>query len=83
MIADGLRTALGASALVRTATFDEPDHGLPDSVLDEADVVVWWGHVAHDQVPDELAQRVQQRVLEGMGLVVLHTRHTSRSRSSV
>jgi trehalose utilization protein len=78
VIAHGLRAALGESAVVRTATLDEPSHGLPDSVLDEADVVVWWGHVAHDQVPDELAQRVQQRVLEGMGLVVLHSAHLSK-----
>jgi len=78
VIADCLRAALGASALVRTATLDEPGHGFSDSVLDEADVVVWWGHVAHDQVPDELAQRVQQRVLEGMGLVVLHSAHLSK-----
>ncbi len=78
VVADGLRAELGASAVVQVGTLDEPGHGLPDSVLDEADVVVWWGHVAHDQVPDELAQRVQQRVLEGMGLVVLHSAHLSK-----
>jgi trehalose utilization protein len=77
-IADSLRTTLGPNAVVRTATLDEPDHGFPDSVLDEADVVVWWGHLAHDQVSDELALRVQQRVLEGMGLVVLHSGHYSK-----
>jgi trehalose utilization protein len=77
-IAGSLRTALGESASVRTATLADPDYGLPDPVLDEADVVVWWGHVAHDQVPDELAQRVQRRVLDGMGLVVLHSAHYSK-----
>jgi trehalose utilization protein len=77
-IAAGLRTAFGENALVRTATLDQPGHGLPDDVLDEADVLVWWGHLAHDRVPDELATRVQQRVLAGMGLVVLHSAHYSK-----
>jgi trehalose utilization protein len=77
-IADCLRAMLGADAQVRTATLDEPDHGLADAVLDDADVVVWWGHLAHDQVSDELARRVQQRVLDGMGLVVLHSGHYSK-----
>ena len=77
-IADSLRVALGAGARVQTATLAEPDHGLPDSVLDAADVVVWWGHLAHDEVSDELARRVQDRVLDGMGLVVLHSGHYSK-----
>ena len=41
--------------------------------LDETDVLAWWGHLGHDLVPDEAAARVQQRVLDGMGLVVLHS----------
>lgn len=77
-IADGLRAMMGDEATVRTATLDEPDHGLPDAVLDEVDVLVWWGHLAHDDVPDALAARVQQRVLDGMGLVVLHSAHYSK-----
>jgi trehalose utilization protein len=77
-IAESLRTELGENVVVRTATLDEPDCGLPEALLDEADVVVWWGHVAHDQVPDELAARVQRRVLDGMGLVALHSAHYSK-----
>ncbi|SDQ66414.1 ThuA domain-containing protein [Natronobacterium texcoconense] len=63
---------------VRTATLDEPDHGLPDEVLEETDVLLWWGHEAHDEVADEVVDRVQQRVLEGMGLLVLHSGHFSK-----
>ncbi|WP_186578972.1 ThuA domain-containing protein [Aquibacillus kalidii] len=63
---------------VRTATLDEPEHGLTDSVLKDTDVLVWWGHMAHDEVRDEIVEKVHQRVLEGMGLVVLHSGHFSK-----
>jgi trehalose utilization protein len=77
-IAAALREHLGDDATVRTATMDEPEHGLAEAVLSETDVLVWWGHVAHDDVPDELAERVRQRVLDGMGFVVLHSAHRSK-----
>ncbi len=63
---------------VRTATLDQPECGLPSDVLDTTDVLVWWGHCAHERVPDELARRVADRVLAGMGLVVLHSGHHSK-----
>ena len=63
---------------VRTATLDEPEHGLTEEVLTNTDVLIWWGHVAHQEVSDEIVQRVYQCVLEGMGLVVLHSGHMSK-----
>jgi trehalose utilization protein len=75
-IAAGLRAQ--ADLEVRTATLDEPDGGLPAGVLAATDVLTWWGHAAHDAVPDDVVERVQARVLEGMGLVVLHSGHHSR-----
>ncbi len=63
---------------VRTATLDEPEHGLPQGVVDATDVMVWWGHKAHMEVRDEVVERVRQRVLSGMGLIVLHSAHYSR-----
>jgi len=63
---------------VRTATLDEPDHGLTADVLAATDVLVWWGHDAHDDVDDAVADRVQERVLEGMGFVPLHSSHYSK-----
>jgi trehalose utilization protein len=63
---------------VKTATLDEPEHGLTDEVLKETDVLVWWGHKAHDEVKDEIVEKVYKRVLEGMGLVVLHSGHFSK-----
>lgn len=63
---------------VRTATLDEPEHGLTDEVLNETDVLLWWGHIAHDEVSDAIVKKVQQRVLDGMGLIVLHSGHFSK-----
>jgi trehalose utilization protein len=63
---------------VQVATLDEPDHGLTDDVLAETDVLIWWGHMAHAEVRDEIVDRVHQRVLDGMGLVVLHSGHFSK-----
>ncbi|MCB0112769.1 MAG: ThuA domain-containing protein [Caldilineaceae bacterium] len=63
---------------VRTATLDEPEHGLTEEVLAETDVLTWWGHKAHGVVSDEIVSRVQARVLQGMGLIVLHSGHASK-----
>jgi trehalose utilization protein len=63
---------------VRTATQDEPEHGLSQAVLDSTDVLTWWGHMAHSEVKDEIVDRVHKRVLAGMGLIVLHSGHFSK-----
>ncbi|UUX33902.1 ThuA domain-containing protein [Fundicoccus culcitae] len=63
---------------VKTATLDEAEHGLTEEVLNATDVLIWWGHMAHDEVADEIVDRVQQRVLAGMGLIVLHSGHFSK-----
>ena len=74
-----LATRLAALDLeIRTATLDEPEHGLSQKVLDSTDVLLWWGHAAHDKVEDAIVQRVQQRVWEGMGIIVLHSGHMSK-----
>jgi trehalose utilization protein len=74
-IAKGL-AAPGFSA--RTATLDEPEHGLTQEVLDSTDVLIWWGHMAHGDVQDAIVDRVYKRVLDGMGLIVLHSGHFSK-----
>ncbi len=74
-IADGLR-AHGFDA--HTATLDEPEHGLTDDVLANTDVLTWWGHMAHGDVDDDIVERVFERVLNGMGLIVLHSGHFSK-----
>jgi trehalose utilization protein len=80
VIAEGIREHLGAqnAAEVRTATLDQPEHGLTDDVLAQTDVLTWWGHMGHHLVSDDVVKKVQDRVLAGMGLVVLHSGHWSK-----
>ncbi|HIT06176.1 MAG TPA: ThuA domain-containing protein [Candidatus Scybalocola faecipullorum] len=63
---------------VRTVTMDMPECGLTQDVLNDTDVLVWWAHVAHDRVPWEIAERVNDHVLRGMGFIALHSAHPSR-----
>lgn len=60
---------------VRTTSLEQPEYGLPDELLENTDVLVWWAHVAHQLVPDELAEKIHQRVLKGMGFIALHSAH--------
>ncbi|MCX7771837.1 MAG: ThuA domain-containing protein [Clostridia bacterium] len=75
-IADALRKDEAFN--VCTATLDEPEHGLTDEVLEKTDVLIWWGHIAHGDVKDEIVDKVYDRVLNGMGLIVLHSGHFSK-----
>ncbi len=69
---------LGERVITRTATLDEPEHGLTEEVLAATDVLLWWGHTAHDEVAEEVVDRVHAHVLAGMGLLVLHSGHWAR-----
>ena len=75
-IASHLNGAGGIEA--RTATLDEPDHGLTDKVLAGTDVLIWWGHMAHGEVRDEIVDKVQANVIAGMGIILLHSAHFSK-----
>ena len=77
-IAAGIQEHADSPVSVRCTTLDDPEQGLPDALLAETDVLTWWGHIAHDEVDDKLVDRVQQQVLAGMGLVVLHSGHWSK-----
>jgi trehalose utilization protein len=80
---DGIHEAIAAplraeaDLQVRTATLDEPEHGLTADALDATDVLIWWGHAAHEAVSAAVVERVRARVLDGMGLIVLHSGHFS------
>lgn len=63
---------------VSTATLEDEDCGLTKEVLDKTDVLLWWGHMRHNDVPDEVAMRVRDAVLEGMGIIFLHSGHHSK-----
>lgn len=62
---------------VRTVTLDTVQE-LTDELLNDTDVLLWWGHMRHDEVPDEIAERVHLAVLKGMGAIFLHSGHNSK-----
>lgn len=63
---------------VTIVTQDMPECGLTQEILDNTDVLFWWGHVKHGEVPDEVVTRVFKRIMKGMGLVALHSGHFSK-----
>jgi len=67
-----------ADITAKTATLDEPEHGLSEKALAATDVLMWWGHAAHREVRDDIVEKVKKRVLDGMGLIVLHSAHYSK-----
>ena len=75
-IASHLRKGHGLR--VTTATLEQREHGLPKDSINATDVLVWWGHVAHGEVSDEVVARVVERVWAGMGFVCLHSGHFSK-----
>ena len=82
---DGIHEAI-AAGLREDGAFDvrcswldkDAEQGLSQELLDNTDVLFWWGHRAHNELRDEIVERVQKRVHEGMGLVVLHSGHKSK-----
>jgi len=76
-IADGLKSLKGWKVV--KASITDPDQGLPDDLLNEADVLIWWGHKRHDAVKDELVAKIVKRVKEdGMGFISLHSAHFAK-----
>ena len=63
---------------VRCVTLSMPDQGLSEEILRDTDVLLWWGHQAHEKVTKETAERVKRHVLMGMGFIPLHSAHACR-----
>lgn len=81
---NGIHAAIGEYLMqdedvtVRLASLDDPEQGLSEGSLAAADVLIWWGHMAHDEVSDEAVERVCRRVNSGMGFIGLHSAHHSK-----
>lgn len=76
-IAEGLASLEGWEVV--TASLNDPDQGLPDELLNRADVLIWWGHTKHGQVKDALVDKIVKRVKEdGMGFISLHSSHFAK-----
>src|SRR3954471_19400556 len=69
-IADGITSLLGDNVTVSTRVLDDPEHGMTEETLAATDVLLWWGHTAHDEVDDAVVERIHRHVLEGMGIIV-------------
>src|SRR4051812_12890505 len=76
-IAGGIQPFFPTSK-IQVATQDQAEHGLTAEVLASTDVLIWWGHMGHAAVRDEIVERVQTRVLQGMGAIFLHSAHYSK-----
>lgn len=63
---------------IRLADIDMPEHGLTDDVLNNTDVLIWWGHCRHGLVDDAIAAKVVDHVHRGMGFIALHSSHLSK-----
>ena len=84
MYPGGLHLAIGKGIAcddfaIKYATLEQDEnHGLSEEVLADTDVLLWWGHCAHDKVKDEVVDRVMNNVWNGMGLICLHSAHMSK-----
>ncbi|MCL2555769.1 MAG: ThuA domain-containing protein [Firmicutes bacterium] len=67
-----------ADIKVKISLLDDETQGLSDKILDDTDVLIWWGHFFHDFVLDEHAERVAAHVQKGMGIIFLHSAHHSK-----
>ena len=67
----------GEDVSIRTFTLETVEE-ITEEVLRETDVFLWWGHMRHHLVPDEVAWRVRDAVLKGMGMIFLHSGHHSK-----
>lgn len=80
----GIHAAIGGylmqdeELIVRLAGLDDPEQGLSEEALENTDVLIWWGHMAHGEVTDETTSRVCRRINAGMGFIGLHSAHHSK-----
>ena len=60
------------------SVISDSEQGLTEELLDNTDVLLWWGHTHHDEVQDHLVRRIIDRVQRGMGIIFLHSAHKSK-----
>lgn len=75
----GIRRGKTAEFDVKSVGLDDPGQGLSKDVLDNCDVLIWWGHQRHGEVKDELAKDIVSRIQAGkLTLLALHSAHWSK-----
>lgn len=63
---------------VKATTFDMPEQGLSDEIIDTTDVLIWWAHCLHNDIKEEIVNKIVTRVQAGMGIIFLHSAHFSK-----
>ena len=64
---------------VISANLSQPDKGLPSTLLDNTDVLIWWGHVRHDEISPEVSRDIVARIKDGrLALIALHSAHWAK-----
>ena len=75
-IAKALSVRPGLS--VKSVSLDDPGQGISDKVLDQCDVLIWWGHVRQGLIKPDQGKRIVKRIRAGkLSLVALHSAHWS------
>lgn len=81
---DGIRGAIAtvlkerADIDTRTRSIDDDQQGASSTDLEWADVIVWWGHLRHDDVTENTVDRIEEAVRDnGTGFISLHSAHYS------
>jgi trehalose utilization protein len=64
---------------VKSVGLNDPEQGLPDEVLNQCDVLIWWGHQRHADVTPEHVKAILDRLKDGkLSLIALHSAHWSK-----
>jgi trehalose utilization protein len=63
---------------VTASKIDDPAQGISEEQLQGHDIIVWWGHVRHREIPVKTGQRIVKQIQEGkVSLIALHSAHWS------
>jgi trehalose utilization protein len=63
---------------VRSVALDDPGRGVSEAVLDDCQVLIWWGHVRQGLIKPDQGQRIVKRIRAGkLSLIALHSAHWS------
>lgn len=78
-IIEGLKPLESRGWELIKASLNDPDQGVSEELLNQTDVLIWWGHKKHGEVKDALVSRIEKRVKEdGMGFISVHSSHFAK-----
>lgn len=61
---------------VKSVGLDDREQGLSNDILDNCDVLIWWGHVRQMEILPEKGIEIVKRIVSGsLSLIALHSAH--------